>query len=150
MRESLLQVILLLIWFTLWITEHGRSGAVSGLNIIEKGKNYGWPDIQGDEVRQGMERPKLHSGKVTWAPAGAAFAGSSLFYGGLRGQALINVVINGNMLELKEYFKGKFGRIREVILGPDNLLYITTSNKDGRGNPADGDDKIIRLNPQKL
>jgi glucose/arabinose dehydrogenase len=44
----------------LWATEHGRSGILSGfdeLNLIEKGKNYGWPVIQGDESREGMERP---------------------------------------------------------------------------------------------
>ena len=139
----------------LWATEHGRSGVASGLdelNLIEPGKNYGWPEIQGDEKKEGMVSPVRHSGsKTTWAPAGAAFIGNALFFGGLRGQTLYEAVINGNKLtDLKEHFKGQYGRIREVIKGPDNMLYITTSNHDGRGNPDPADDRIIRLNPSSL
>ncbi len=135
----------------LWATEHGSS-AFDELNLIESGKNYGWPQIQGDEVRSGMETPKRHSGaSTTWAPAGAAFVGNSFFFGGLRGVTLYEAVINGNKVtDFKEHFKGEFGRIREVILGPDNMLYITTSNRDGRGNPNEGDDRIIRVFPQRL
>lgn len=136
----------------LWSTEHGRSGVSSGfdeLNLIEKGKNYGWPVIQGDETGNGMQTPILHSGSsTTWAPAGAAFFNNSLFFGGLRGQTLYEAVINGDKITLKEHFKGEYGRIRDVVLGPDNLLYITTSNRDGRGDPVSSDDRIIRVNPE--
>lgn len=135
----------------LWETEHGRSGIQSGLdevNIVEKGKNYGWPEIQGDETRDGMITPVANSGATnTWAPAGAAFVGDRLFFGGLRGQALYEGVIKGNNVTIKEHFKNQFGRIREVIEGPDGMLYITTSNQDGRGNPQGGDDKVIKVNP---
>ncbi|OGK27565.1 hypothetical protein A3C28_06055 [Candidatus Roizmanbacteria bacterium RIFCSPHIGHO2_02_FULL_39_9] len=137
----------------LWETEHGRSGIQSGLdevNIIEKGKNYGWPIIQGDETREGMMTPITNSGGDTWAPAGAAFIGDRLFFGGLRGQALYEAVINGNDVSIKEHFKNQFGRIREVIKGPDDMLYITTSNQDGRGNPQTGDDKVLKINLNKL
>lgn len=139
---------------SLWETEHGRSGALSGLdeiNFIESGKNYGWDTIQGDETQSGLVTPVRHSGSDTWAPSGAAFAGSSLFFSGLRGQALYEAVIQDReVTDFKEHFKGEFGRIREVILGPDSLLYITTSNQDGRGSPKTNDDKIIRINPGKL
>ncbi|OGK32106.1 hypothetical protein A3F57_03470 [Candidatus Roizmanbacteria bacterium RIFCSPHIGHO2_12_FULL_36_11] len=138
----------------LWSTEHGRSGVQSGLdelNIIEAGKNYGWPDIQGDEERAGMVTPVANSGPTnTWAPAGAALVGDSLFFGGLRGETLYEAVINSENVTIKEHFKGEFGRIREVIKGPDGMLYISTSNKDGRGNPASEDDRIVRINPKKL
>lgn len=138
----------------LWATEHGRSGLLSGLdelNLIEKGKNYGWPIIQGDQVKNGMETPKLNSGPfVTWAPAGAVFIKNSLFFGGLRGQALYEAIIDQNKITLKEYFNGQFGRIRDVVLGPDNFLYITTSNRDGRGNPISSDDRIIKINPSYI
>jgi len=138
----------------LWATEHGRSGVLSGLdelNRIEKGANYGWPTIQGDETKTGMKTPKLHSGSLTtWAPAGAAFVKNSIFFGGLRGQTLYEAVIDKDNISLKEHFQGQFGRIRDVIRGPDNMLYITTSNRDGRGNPAASDDKIIRVNLSKL
>lgn len=136
----------------LWATEHGRSGVLSGLdelNFIESGKNYGWPDIQGDEKRDGMETPRKNSGpSATWAPSGAAFIGNSLFFAGLRGQTLYEAVIeNDQVTTVKEHFKGEIGRIREVIAGPDGMLYITTSNRDGRGNPKDTDDVILRINP---
>ncbi len=84
-------------------------------------------------------------------PGGAAFIGNSLFFGGLRGQALYEAVTGNNQVtEFKEHFKGKYGRIREVIAGPDGMLYITTSNRDGRGVPKPEDDRIIRINPTKL
>lgn len=137
----------------LWATEHGRSGVLSGLdelNLIERGKNYGWPTIQGNETRDGMETPKFNSASSTWAPAGAIFVGKSLFFGGLKGETLYEVVIKEDKIELKEHLSGQFGRIRDVVLSPDNLLYITTSNQDGRGNPGKSDDRIIRVNPQKL
>jgi aldose sugar dehydrogenase len=134
----------------LWATEHGRSGVLSGfdeLNLIEKGKNYGWPEIQGDETRAGMETPKLHSGATTtWAPSGLTFVNNSLFFGGLRGQTLYEAVIDGEKITLKEHFKGQFGRLRDVVLGPDGYLYVSTSNKDGRGSPVSSDDRIIKIN----
>lgn len=134
----------------LWEVEHGQS-AQDELNLIEKGKNYGWPNIQGDENKPGMETPKLNSGPTTtWAPAGAAFLKNSLFFGGLRGQALYEVSLAGDKITIKEHFKNQFGRIRDVVLGPDQMLYITTSNNDGRGTPNSGDDKVIRINPGKL
>lgn len=137
-----------------WSTEHGPSGLQSGrdeLNLIEPGNNYGWPEIEGDETRSGMEMPKRHSGNTAWAPSGADFAGTSLFFSGLRGQTLYEAVIsNGNVTELKEHFIKEFGRIREVVTGSDGMLYITTSNTDGRGDADDTDDKILKINPAKL
>ena len=138
----------------LWATEHGRSGALSGLdelNLIQIGKNYGWPDIEGSKKRPGMETARKNSGSTTWAPSGASFVKNSLFYGGLRGQSLYEAIIeNGKVAEVKQHFDSEFGRIRDVVLGPDGFLYITTSNRDGRGNPKAGDDKIIKVNIKKL
>lgn len=138
----------------LYATEHGRSGIMSGLdefNRIEPGKNYGWPVIEGDETRDGMSTPQLNSGpSETWAPAGLAFYKGAFYFGGLRGSALYQVVFTGGKPRIAEYFKNEFGRIRDVEIGPDNMLYITTSNKDGRGTLRTGDDKIIRINPEKL
>lgn len=131
----------------LWITEHGQS-ATDEINLIEQGKNYGWPIIRGNETKEDMIPPVLQSGGNTWAPAGMAYYNGSLYFAGLRGQALFRASVDS--LELKEHFKGQFGRIRDVVLGPDNMLYITTSNRDGRGTPSSEDDKIIRINPKKL
>lgn len=136
----------------LWAVEHGRSGVLSGfdeLNLISKGKNYGWPIIQGDEKRKGMESPVAQSGPdETWAPAGAAFLGNSIFFGGLRGKSLYEARIANGKVSLKVHFRKEFGRIRAVVAGPDNYLYITTSNTDGRGVLYANDDKIIRINPR--
>lgn len=137
----------------LWATEHGRSGVLSGLdelNKIIKGENYGWPDSQGDAVLSGTVGPIIHSGpNITWAPASAAFWDGSIFFGGLRGESLYEAIIhNGTVTELKTHFHREFGRIRTVQLGPDGMLYLTTSNTDGRGAVRAGDDKIIRVNPE--
>lgn len=134
-----------------WATEHGPL-AHDELNLIEIGKNYGWPNITGSEKAAGMESPLLESGSSTWAPAGMTFVSkrNSLFFGGLRGNALFEAVVKDNRVELKEHLKSELGRIRDVVLGPDRFLYVTTSNRDGRGIPKAGDDKIIRVNPEKL
>jgi len=133
----------------LWETEHGDS-ATDEFNLIEPGKNYGWPTIRGDQKAEGLKTPVLHSGNDTWAPAGAAFINGSIFFGGLKGQALFQAKLQGDSATLTTHFKGELGRIRDVLLGPDGFLYITTSNRDGRGTPAAGDDKILRINPAKL
>lgn len=131
----------------LWEVEHGQS-ATDELNQIEEGANYGWPTIRGDQTQEGMKNPIIQSGQTTWAPGGMAFHDGSLFFAGLRGQALFEYHTESQ--KLTEHFKGTYGRIRDVILGPDNMLYITTSNRDGRGNPSSEDDRIIKINPSSL
>jgi len=137
----------------LWATEHGRSGVFSGydeVNKIMKGANYGWPEIQGDTTREGVMTPVLHSGaSSTWAPASAAVVGNRFFFGGLRGEALYEMNLQGTPV-LKTHFKNTYGRIRDVSVGPDGMLYVTTSNRDGRGSVKTGDDRIIRMDPSTL
>jgi glucose/arabinose dehydrogenase len=134
----------------MWETEHGRSGALSGydeINLIEKGKNYGWPTIEGSATKEGMVTPALHSGaNDTWAPSGLVYADGKLYFAGLRGAALYEVTITGNgVTNLKAHVKNVYGRLRAVVSGPDGSLYVSTSNKDGRGTPKVEDDKILRF-----
>jgi glucose/arabinose dehydrogenase len=134
----------------LWATEHGRSGALSGLdelNLIEKGGNYGWPIIQGDEEQDGLISPAIHSGLSTWAPSGTAYHKNSIFFTGLRGEALYEAPINenGGINEIKINFENEFGRLRHVAVGTDGFFYLLTSNTDGRGSPKENDDKIIKV-----
>jgi len=140
-----------------WATEHGRSGALSGLdevNLIKKGRNYGWPVIQGNQRRKGMQTPTVQSGpKETWAPAGLAYWQGALYFAGLRGESLYQAKIketsSGKVkLTLKAFLRSKFGRLRAVVVGPDNFLYISTSNTDGRGSPRYQDDKVIKISPK--
>lgn len=135
----------------LWATEHGRSGALSGLdelNLIKSGKNYGWPDIEGSEEREGMIKAIVHSGAdTTWAPSGATFLNDYIYFVGLRGEALYQANIRDiDNVEIKEYFKGEFGRLRDVVVGDNFSLYIISNNTDGRGELREGDDKLIKIN----
>lgn len=138
----------------LWATEHGRSGVFSGfdeLNLIEKGVNYGWPVIQGDEKAEGMRTPMVNSGPdETWAPAGAVYLDNRIFFTGLRGESLYEAKISsdGTVEYIRAHWQGTFGRLRAIQKGPDGYFYLTTSNTDGRGNPRPGDDKLIRINPE--
>ncbi len=134
----------------LWSTEHGRSGIQSGfdeVNLIRSGGNYGWPDIQGTETRDEMIASVINSGSTdTWAPAGAAIAQDTLYFVGLRGRSLYEVSIQGESLgELSQLLNDEYGRLRVAAVGPDNYLYIATSNQDGRGNPTETDDRIIKI-----
>ena len=134
----------------LWSTEHGAN-AKDEINLIEPGKNYGWPEISGDQQNANTVSPIIESGKQTWAPSGAAFLGDSLFFVGLRGQSLYELIIKVDQPAIiQEHFSKKFGRLRDVVLGPDNFLYLLTSNRDGRGLPKSKDDQIIRIDPTKL
>jgi glucose/arabinose dehydrogenase len=143
----------------LYETEPGPSGIPcchDEVNLIEPGKNYGWPAIYGDQSKAGMIAPVLQSGNDTWAPGGATFvtrkeslwAGSFLFTG-LRGQALYRVVFDAKdprkVALFERYFERKFGRLRDVTEGPDGALYLLTSNRDGRGRPGPEDDRVLRL-----
>lgn len=133
----------------LWGAEHGQT-AQDEVNLIKIGENYGWPDVRGSQTKEGVASPIIQSGNDTWAPAGLAYLDGSLYFGGLRGQALFEAKINGEKLTLSKHFEKQFGRIRDVAVGPDKMLYISTSNRDGRGSPDSDDDKIIRINPAKL
>lgn len=139
----------------LWETEHGPSGVWPNccqdeLNLIQKGENYGWPIISGNQVQNDMESTIIHSGKDTWAPSGTVYLNGSVFFAGLKGEAIYEAIINGEKITIKEHLKKELGRVREITVGPDNLLYIATSNRDGRGIPDNDDDKIIRVDPAKL
>jgi glucose/arabinose dehydrogenase len=139
----------------LWATEHGPSGiwpncCQDEFNRIVMGNNYGWPDSVGDTVKEGTIGPVLHSGREIWAPAGLAYLNGKFYFAGLRGSALYEVAGATTFPALITHFKSEYGRLREVIAGPDGMLYVTTSNRDGRGIPKSGDDIILRINPTKL
>ncbi|MDP6416709.1 MAG: PQQ-dependent sugar dehydrogenase, partial [Gammaproteobacteria bacterium] len=116
------------------------------------GGNYGWPVIEGDEIADRMISPVLQSGPdVTWAPAGIAHLGGNLYFAGLRGEALYQLPLDNTITEsLRAHFFSEYGRLRDVRVGPDGFIYVTTSNQDGRGQPQAGDDKILRVNPAAL
>ena len=145
----------------LWATEHGPSGEINGwcchdeLNRVVAGGDYGWPRVIGDAGAPGVRTPAAHSGRDTWAPAGLAVLGEawrgyagSLVMGGLRGEQLRRFALPGEGTGRQEaWFAGRFGRLRAVLAAPDGTLYVTTSNRDGRGRPREGDDRILAIRP---
>jgi glucose/arabinose dehydrogenase len=141
-------------------TEHGPSifdGPPGGdeVNIVEKGKNYGWPIIHHRETRSGLESPLLEYTPACAPASGMFYRGSAFpkftgnfFFGCLKGERIIRVVLDGRRVVSQEnLLEKKFGRIRDIAEGPDGYLYFSTSNRDGRGTPADDDDRIMRLVP---
>jgi aldose sugar dehydrogenase len=143
-------------------TEHGPSGfdgpgGGDEVNLVEAGKNYGWPVIHHTQTKEGMIAPLLEytpavAPASAWFYRGAAFPQfrGNLFFGALKGESLIRVVLDGRRVVSQErLLQGQYGRLREVAEGPDGALYLSTSNRDGRGKPASNDDRILRLVPVK-
>jgi len=146
----------------LWETEHGPSGfdgpgGGDEVNLIERGKNYGWPVIHHRATHEGMESPVLEYTPACAPASGMFYRGSvfpqfkgNFFFGCLVGQRIIRVVTNGRTAVSQEnLLEEKYGRIRDIAEGPDGLIYFSTSNRDGRGRPAPDDDRILRLAPVK-
>ncbi|HEX9008194.1 MAG TPA: PQQ-dependent sugar dehydrogenase [Patescibacteria group bacterium] len=131
----------------LWETEHGPT-AHDEINLIKKGANYGWPTIVGNQTAYGMETPILTSGNNTWAPSGLLFLKPSLIFAGLRSTDLFKYDPSTKILN--KYLTDKYGRLRDVVLGPDGFIYISTSNMDGRALTHLDGDKIIRVDPAGL
>lgn len=146
----------------LFETEHGPSGfdgpgGGDEVNILERGKNYGWPIIHHKQTREGLESPLLEYTPACAPASGVFYRGSTFpqfrgnfFFGCLRGERIIRVVLDGRRVVTQEnLLEGKYGRIRDVAEGPEGAIYFSTSNRDGRGSPARDDDRIIRLVPVK-
>jgi len=146
-------------------TEHGPS-MIDGVslfkrtggdevNIVERGKNYGWAKISHDMRREGMETPVVEYSPAVAPASGMFYRGAlfpefkgNFFFGALRGEAIIRLVFDGRKVVGQErLFEKTYGRIREICEAPDGTIYFSTSNRDGRGNPAADDDRILRIVP---
>lgn len=128
-------------------TEHGPSGN-DEVNVLTPGFDGGWPGTSGNGI-------KNYSSSV--APAGCAvyqadfipaWRGSMLF-ATLRGTSVRRLTFDarGGVAGDEVLLDDELGRLRDVAVGPDGAVYLATSNKDGRGNPKDGDDRILRMSP---
>ncbi len=153
----------------LFSSEHGPSGEFlrfgnDEINIIKSGNNYGWPNIIGKGRDPRYIDPIMLWEKTT-PPSGMTFykgdylehLKGDLFVATLRAQSLIRIKLrkegsNYKILRVERWFsndynKGKYGRIRDVVEGPDGALYFLTNNRDGRGSPRKNDDRIYRILP---
>ena len=131
---------------TLWASEFGAR-TWDELNRIDAGGDYGWPSVEGTGgASQGFVDPVLQWPPDQASPSGVAFAEGSVYLAALRGQRLWAVpVAGGEVGEPEAFFTGELGRLRTVASAPDGSLWLVTNNTDGRGNPRNGDDRVLRL-----
>jgi len=147
----------------LFASEHGPSGeggqfAHDEINVIRKGANYGWPEVIGAPGKKKYADP-LVVWEETTPPSGATFYDGDLlghlrgdlFVATLRSECLMRIRLGGGtepeVTAIERWFCGRFGRLRDVVQGPDGALYFLTNNRDGRGTPRPGDDRIYRVSP---
>lgn len=150
----------------LFASEHGPSGeyarfAHDEINVIVKGGNYGWPKIIGAGDDKAYIDP-LVVWKQTTPPSGMTFYRGAamghlrgdLFVATLKSRTLIRIKLDGERVTAAERWftnengESRYGRLRDVVEGPDGMLYLLTNNTDGRGKPAPGDDRIYRILPK--
>jgi len=129
---------------TMYAPEFGQN-TWDEVNVIEKGKNYGWPEVEGSERDPRYELPLVSWSTSEASPSGAAVAGDTLYVAALRGERLWTVPLGGG--EPKAEFVGKYGRLRTVAIAPDGALWLTSSNTD-RGVGRGDDDRILRFKPK--
>ncbi|MBY6036754.1 PQQ-dependent sugar dehydrogenase [Fictibacillus nanhaiensis] len=124
----------------MYAAEHGSSH-YDEVNKIKAGKNYGWPEIRGDERKQGMESPWMHSGNDTWAPSGIQYHDGAIYAALLRGEAVLKINTSSKKTS---YVLNNQGRIRDILI-VEKGMYILTNNTDGRGQPSNDDDRLLYM-----
>jgi len=158
----------------LFASEHGPSGefGLGGhdeINLIVRGTNYGWPRAVGAPGVPSYRDPLVVWKTPTTPPSGIAFWRGDLYVATLRSQALMRIALAragespratndaplsgraGNdyrVTRIERWFAGgddRPGRLRDAVAGPDGALYVLTNNRDGRGRPREGDDRILRI-----
>jgi glucose/arabinose dehydrogenase len=137
-----------------WADEHGPQGG-DELNLIQKGRNYGWPVIgfgvnytTGKAIHSGTMREGMEQPAHVWVPSigisGAMFYTGdkfpqwkgNLFVGGLAGQRLERLTLQGTTVTMRESLVPGMGRIRDVRQGLDGFIYLVTEDRDGKPTPV--------------
>lgn len=131
----------------LWASEFGAD-RYDELNRVVRGGDHGWPSVEGRGGSGNQVDPALVWATGDASPSGLAWADGALWMAALRGERLWRIPVDdGTASRASAYFIGEYGRMRTVAVAPDGTLWITTSNRDGRGDPADGDDRILVVAP---
>jgi glucose/arabinose dehydrogenase len=139
----------------LWAAEFGQD-TWDEFNRIEPGGNYGWPIIEGiggeESTSRGFIDPWAQWATDDASPSGLTYVGGTFFMAGLGGERLWAIYVDDEAKTAGsvEWFPGEYGRIRDVIPGPGGSLWMLTNNTDGRGDPRDGDDRIVQVRLTEL
>ena len=129
----------------LWASEFGAN-TWDELNLIDKGRNYGWPLVEGKGDLEEYRNPFAQWRTSEASPSGLAYLDGSLWMASLRGERLWQIGVDEEGISKpKDYFVGSYGRLRTVVAAPDGNLWLSTSNRDGRGNPGPHDDQILEV-----
>jgi aldose sugar dehydrogenase len=142
-----------------WATEHGPQGG-DELNLIKKGANYGWPVVgygvnyrTGAAIHGATQKEGMENGVYVWVPSiGASgmllYTGDkfpawkgNILAGGLSGEQVTRLSLNGQQAQFEEVLARKVGRVRDVRQGPDGLIYLAIDDRTGKPTP------IVRLEP---
>jgi len=134
----------------LFATEFGQND-VDEVNRIQAGRNYGWPVVEGGGGGGDFTDPLLTWDTDEASPSGAAIAGNAFYAAALRGERLWQVPLTGDggVGQARSLLEGDYGRLRHAAVAPDGALWLLTSNRDGRGDPVEDDDRILRLVPPR-
>lgn len=132
----------------MYASEFGQN-TFDEVNRIRPGRNYGWPVVEG--------KGSTHGGRytnplLTWrtsdaSPSGLAYSRGRLYMAALQGKGIWRMPVrsSGRLGKPRLLYGGRYGRLRTVVAAPGGGLWIATSNRDGRGDPRPGDDRIVRI-----
>ncbi|HEX7121099.1 MAG TPA: PQQ-dependent sugar dehydrogenase, partial [Gemmatimonadaceae bacterium] len=142
-----------------WLTEHGPQGG-DELNLVRAGANYGWPVVgygvnygSGTAIHSGTRREGMENPAFVWVPSigvsGMAFYTGdkfpewqgSILAGGMAGEQLVRLTLDGQRAELAEILVRRQGRIRDVRQGPDGFIYLAIDHRQGQPTP------VLRMEP---
>lgn len=130
----------------LWASEFGQD-AWDELNLIEPGGNYGWPEVEGEGGRGDFRDPVAQWTTAEASPSGIAVAQGSVWMAALRGERLWRIPLRGTepVAEPQAFLEERYGRLRTVVSGGGDGLWLVTGETDTRGTPESGDDRILKL-----